>query len=49
MFESVNRDTKMEFLTRALRLLTAWEESEILISCESFISELNMFMYQATR
>lgn len=49
MFESVNRDIKMEFLKRALRLLTAWEESNTLISAESFISELNIFMHQATR
>lgn len=49
MFESVNKDTKKDFLKRALRLLIAWEKSSTFIFAESFIPDLRIFMHQATR
>lgn len=49
MFESVNKDTKKDFLKRALMLLFAWEKSSTVILADSFASELTTFMHQATR
>lgn len=49
MFQSVNKDTKTDFLKRALMLLLAWEKSSPVILTESLASELTTFMHQATR
>lgn len=49
MFESVNKDTKLNCLKRAIKLLLAWEECSTVMFSENFIPGLHSFMYRATR